>query len=623
MEPIFNSLLDCIEVCLLVWYSPATMTALGAWSIWRAATAVLLLLVATFGPLPRLVLPSSPQPAESQGNSRKVNVRPASAPVADFWNQSSIFWFGRATETDNYIDVRVTYDEQALYFDARIADYFLWCDSDGATDPRLHDAVAFYLDAGSPGGPAPQADDYFFVSGYVFWPSGNDAWHRQGRGNGGTWDESWLPLPEWTDTTTARFYNSGPNDNSDRDAGWTTTVKIPWSTLGSSGPPPPGTTWGLGAVLYDQDEPSPASPAAAKAWPEGMLASSPSTWGAIVFDPPAYEPPPAVVEGTTTIRRGLNGSVSDAYAGGGGLCGGGIFGGGDVPHPADDLFVQNQSDIADFPCFSKSYLRFDLSSVPRGKVILSATLRLYQFGGSDPSQAYGSLIQVFSLTDDWSEDTLTWNNAPLAAQNYAGTWVYPIQQFPGWPGVPVTWDVTELVANSYAAGRPANLALYSADMAYHSGKYFVSSETGDWNAEGRPSLTVTWGRSFPSLSKQASRSSARLGDALTYTLTVGGTGRPLELVDALPAEVAYISGSATGGAIYSSTTNTVRWTGAPAVGEAAAITYRVRINTTMAKAVRNAATLTDEALPSVTASAVVIANGYGLYLPILRVQDPG
>jgi hypothetical protein len=184
--------------------------------------------------------------------------------------------------------------------------------------------------------------------------------------------------------------------------------------------------------------------------------------------------------------------VIDAYVGGGGSCGGGIYGGGDVPHPSGDLFVQSQSDVADFPCFSKTYLRFDLGAVPAGKVIKSAALEVYQFGGSDPSQAQPSYIQLLSTTDDWQEATLTWNNAPLASRNHGGTWANPILSFPGWPGMKVAWDATAPVADAYAGGRPVSLVLYSADSAYHSGKYFVGSEVGDWDADGRPTLIVTW-----------------------------------------------------------------------------------------------------------------------------------
>ncbi len=42
------------------------------------------------------------------------------------------------------------------------------------------------------------------------------------------------------------------------------------------------------------------------------------------------------------------------------------------------------------------------------------------------------------------------------------------------------------------AGLRAGRALYRADSAYHSGKYFVFSDTGDWNEAGRPRLEVWW-----------------------------------------------------------------------------------------------------------------------------------
>jgi hypothetical protein len=64
---------------------------------------------------------------------------------------------------------------------------------------------------------------------------------------------------------------------------------------------------------------------------------------------------------------------------------------------------------------------------------------------------------------------------------------------PAWPGIPWTWDVGKAVADAYAEGQPLRLVLYSADSNYHSGKLFVTSDTGDWNAAGRPALRVEWG----------------------------------------------------------------------------------------------------------------------------------
>ncbi len=427
-----------------------------------------------------------------------MNLRPVTGSVATSWNTASIFWFGRATSagdsSNDYVDVRVAYDSQAFYVVATVVDYYLWYDPNGTSDPRTYDAFALYLDRNGDHAASPQTDDYVFVSGFRFWPSTNDVrWHRQARGTGSGWDETWQPSPAWTDAIGDRFYKSGPNDNSDLDAGWATTLTIPWATLGLNGPPSAGTTWGLGAVLYNRNDLPPSGTVPPEIWPETFSSTSPASWGDLAFDPPSYQPAPASIEGTTVIRRGLNGTVTDAYVGGGGTCSGGIYGGGDTPHPTDGLFVQNESDISDFPCFSKSYLQFDLSAIPPGKEIISASLLIYQFGGSNPSQAQPSWIQLFAVTDSWDENTLTWTNAPLAAENLSGAWSDPITSFPGWPGVPVTWDASKLVADAYARGKPANLVLYSADTAYDSGKYFVSSDAGDWDAAGRPTLTVVWG----------------------------------------------------------------------------------------------------------------------------------
>ena len=104
-----------------------------------------------------------------------------------------------------------------------------------------------------------------------------------------------------------------------------------------------------------------------------------------------------------------------------------------------------------------------------------------------------SLIQVLTVTDNWNESTLTWNNAPLPAENVAAAWVDTYDAPAGTPGIAYTWDVSGPLAAAYARGEPLRLALYSADTAIHSGKYFYSSDTDDWGGTVRPSLTVTWG----------------------------------------------------------------------------------------------------------------------------------
>jgi len=131
---------------------------------------------------------------------------------------------------------------------------------------------------------------------------------------------------------------------------------------------------------------------------------------------------------------------------------------------------------------------------PSGKVIRSATLVLHLYGGSDPSAALDSHIQVLRVGEDWDEYTLTWNNAPYAIENSTRTRVHVYTKSPiVWPGDPYEWDVSRLVTQAYEEQVPLRLALYSGDSPMHSGKYFVSSDVGDWNAEGRPTLIVEWG----------------------------------------------------------------------------------------------------------------------------------
>jgi hypothetical protein len=203
-----------------------------------------------------------------------------------------------------------------------------------------------------------------------------------------------------------------------------------------------------------------------------------------------------------TIRNKLNGViVPDAAVGGTivNLCPGdptfiwnqwanSTFGG------APGFNMQNQSDLADWPCFAKYYITFLLDTIPEGKLIVSAKITLHEWGGSDPNLALPSLIQAETVGEDWNEMTLTWNNAPMAVENISRTWVDVYRSNPPlWPGAPYDWDVSQAVAQAYARHIPLRMALYEADAAQHSGKYFTTSDVDDWDAAGRPTLTIVWG----------------------------------------------------------------------------------------------------------------------------------
>lgn len=569
-------------------------------------------------------------PHAQDGNLRRVNAPffPDSIP----WDQIAIFWFGKVELDENWslpgrnhADVRVAYNDENLYFMTHIVDYWLWYDKDPqpSDDLTQYDAITVYLDTSGDTATFPQSDDYYFLDAWRSWPS-HDAveYHRQARGTGSGWDTTWDGY--WRENVAANWScNPGPNSNScGIDFGWSATFVLPWTTFGLDGPPPPATKWGLGLILYDRDDEPPAGYIPPQTWPETLDTDNPSTWGELVFGLPTYQPPSAIIEGTTEIQRGSGDSiVEDVWVGGGGTCSGGHEGDPDHDNHGGDtsLFVANQSLIADFPCFSKSFLRFHLNSIPPGKVIISATLSIHQWSNARWYEAQPSLIWLLTVDENWEEYTLTWNNAPLVQENLTATWVNVItpDNDPGPPGVRYEWDATQAVAEAYAAERPLNIALYTADTHFHSSKYFTSSETGDWNAEGRPTLTVEWGTAAPGLTKSVSHITAKAGDVVTYTLSLIGADTEVYLTDPLPSGVTYYPDSLTGGATYDAGSNAVRWNGLLSTTQTVSFTYQVTITVPTPQAIVNTAVLTDGIHADMTSSATIIANPYLNHLPLV------
>jgi hypothetical protein len=310
------------------------------------------------------------------------------------------------------------------------------------------------------------------------------------------WNGSaWGPVPI-TFTTNASWRGTSPNKDTD-DKGWQVKFEIPFTSLGLTGPPPQGTIWGLAVMVHDRDDEA-SSSIPDQFWPELMQPDVPSTWGQLHFGVPVYNPPASPVESVVTIRNGLNSVlVEDAHVGGHTTCG------ADVDHWSEwgeanyagyeQINIQNQYDISDYPCFSKYYITFPLDSLPSSGEIISATLTMTLFGTAGGG-IYGpppdSYIQALTVGEDWDESTINWNNAPLALENISGTWVYPPDEV---PKVPYHWDVSRAVADAYAHGEPLRLALYSVDGERHTGKYFWSSDFDGVNS--RPTLRVTIGDS--------------------------------------------------------------------------------------------------------------------------------
>jgi hypothetical protein len=388
--------------------------------------------------------------------------------------------------------------------------------------------------------------------------------------------------------------------------------------------------WGFGLAVHDRD--SLAGPSLPdQAWPETLESLHPATWGQLVFGlKPQYVPAPSLPQTTTTILHGLNGAdVIDVDVGGSSICGNPA--GPDFFPTWGDLNwagktfvnIQHVDPISEWPCFSKYFVTFPLNGLPEGKVVISATLTLYQFGnageGYDPGPQ-PSFIQAYTIDEDWEESTLTWNNAPLAGDYIAATWVDPLDESPTWPGIPRFWDVSGAVAEAYAASEPLRLALYTPDSPFHSGKYFYSSDIGG-GGEGRPTLSVLWGDPAPNLHKMVSSTSAVYGDTITYTLGIRGDGDPLTLTDTLPTGLGAVNVLTWIGTViqptYDGSGHQLIWGDGPSEGQPVTLTYSAEVVVETPATLINSAVLMDSGGRALEASAMVIANPFRVALPLI------
>jgi len=130
----------------------------------------------------------------------------------------------------------------------------------------------------------------------------------------------------------------------------------------------------------------------------------------------------------------------------------------------------------------RSYLQFDLSTIPPEIVVTDAILWLYQFisaGSGDFS------IGLYRVTGEWEEETLTWNNQPDSSFEVEDTLIIPYSIY-GWR----YWHISNLVQGWLEGARENYGMLLKAvnEGLINAGAGFYASETTD--ASKRPKLEI-------------------------------------------------------------------------------------------------------------------------------------
>lgn len=162
---------------------------------------------------------------------------------------------------------------------------------------------------------------------------------------------------------------------------------------------------------------------------------------------------------------------------------------------------------------------------------------------------------------------------------------------------------------------------------------------GASSKELRYYLDVPWGRgdlyyvqklvytirAYPAQSdKTVSPAVANYGDVLNYAITALGAGVPMTVTDQLPLALSYVEGSAqhtpaVGALTVSSSPSmptTLTWRGTLSESTALQISFGATVNVTGPQTIVNVAVIEDGTVTQ-ECSAVAIANGFGVYLPLV------
>lgn len=119
--------------------------------------------------------------------------------------------------------------------------------------------------------------------------------------------------------------------------------------------------------------------------------------------------------------------------------------------------------------------------------------------------------------------------------------------------------------------------------------------------------------------KSVSRGVADYRDALTYTISLFGTGQPVTVTDPIPSALGYVPDSANvtpeTGALSVDGNSVLHWTGVLTADVPLQITFGATVAVTMPTFVRNTAFVYSGESTS-ECSATLIANGYRTYVPI-------
>lgn len=157
-----------------------------------------------------------------------------------------------------------------------------------------------------------------------------------------------------------------------------------------------------------------------------------------------------------------------------------------------NLFIQSSTATGTFGV-ERGWLKFDLSAIPAGSTISSASLQLWNWKSTGPALP----VEVDSATNDtWTETGITWNSQPAVggaidtqtlASGTTNTWY--------------SWNVTSFVQSEFGGDKVASLLVRASDEAQAGGPSYAF-DTKEFGSNA-PVLRVTTQGTVASVSNVA------------------------------------------------------------------------------------------------------------------------
>ncbi|MBI4886314.1 MAG: DNRLRE domain-containing protein [Acidobacteria bacterium] len=142
---------------------------------------------------------------------------------------------------------------------------------------------------------------------------------------------------------------------------------------------------------------------------------------------------------------------------------------------------------------ARSYLQFDVSSLPAAELVTSVKLLLYtKIGGIYGAEPPSSTMVVQAVLAPWNEMTLTYNTAPPVSPTVEASVTLATAGNPGFQGF-ADLDITELYKDWRDGTRPNYGMRYSrSNLACENGNYNYTTSSDDADDTRRPALVVTY-----------------------------------------------------------------------------------------------------------------------------------